>query len=224
MKLSATHETSGFRGYWKFNNSLLKDDSFNDSIKKLAEELLNDDLNDNYRIKWEFFKYKARCVAVKRSKEIKKEKSKVEAELMHKLHLLLTKININLEEELEIRKIQLQLDQMYLDLAKGAFIRSRAKWLEEGEKNTSYFFALEKRNFKRKSLSALNIDGVPSKDPKLISNFVTKFYRNLYESQCNASEIFLIIFKLSSLRLMRNLNHYVNLTCQSMKLKMHFFQ
>jgi len=35
---------------------------------------------------------------------------------------------------------------MYLDLAKGAIIRSQAKWLEEGEKNTIYFFALERGN------------------------------------------------------------------------------
>ncbi len=47
--------------------------------------------------------------------------------------------------DVELAQIQSQLDLIYLDLAKGAFIRSRAKWLEEGEKNTSNFFALEKR-------------------------------------------------------------------------------
>lgn len=94
---------------------------------------------------------------------------------MHKLNLLLNKEDISLEEELEVKDIQIQLDQCYLDLAKGAFIRSRAKWLEEGEKNTSYFLALEKRNVKRKSLTALNINGVPSKHPNLINDFVSIF-------------------------------------------------
>jgi hypothetical protein len=33
----------------------------------------------------------------------------------------------------------LQLEHLYTDLAKGAFVRPRAKWIEEREKNTSYF-------------------------------------------------------------------------------------
>lgn len=72
---------------------------------------------------------------------------------------------------------------MYLELAKGAFIRSRPKWLEEGERSTNYFFALEKRNFKRKALTTLHIDGVPSEDAQVISNFITSFYAKLYESK-----------------------------------------
>ncbi len=65
------------------------------------------------------------------------------------------------------------------------YTRSRVKWLEEGERNSSYFFALEKRNGQRKTLSALNIDGVISKDLKGISDFVAKFYSNLYTSNFN---------------------------------------
>lgn len=68
-------------------------------------------------------------------------------------------------------KIQSKLDLMYLDLAKGAFLRSRAKWLEEGEENTSYFFALEIRNFKRNPLPAININGSLFMDPKAILVF-----------------------------------------------------
>ncbi len=58
------------RGYWKFNNSLLKDTLFNDAIKNLVEETLNDDdLNNNCRKKWKFkFKYKVRFIAIKEVK------------------------------------------------------------------------------------------------------------------------------------------------------------
>lgn len=34
LKLDVTQEIPGMRGYWKFYNSLLKDNSFNDAIKK----------------------------------------------------------------------------------------------------------------------------------------------------------------------------------------------
>ena len=80
----------------------------------------------------------------------------------------MSKENITDEEKVEMKIISLQLDELYLDLAKGAFIRSRAKWLEEGEKNSSYFFALKKRNGQRKALTSLNINGTKSNDPMQI--------------------------------------------------------
>jgi hypothetical protein len=70
-----------------------------------------------------------------------------------------------------------------MDLAKGAFVRSRAKLIEKGERNTSYFFALERRNYKRKSITALKMNDVLCKDPITISTFGNSFYENLYNSQ-----------------------------------------
>ena len=37
----------------------------------------------------------------------------------------------------------------------GAITRSKAKWVEEGEKNTKYFLNLEKRNFNNKYIRKL---------------------------------------------------------------------
>lgn len=60
-------------------------------------------------------------------------------------------------EKVNLMQLQKELDDLYINAAKGAYIRSRARWLENGEKNTSYFFALEKRNRKRNSMLALRI-------------------------------------------------------------------
>lgn len=188
LKLSASQETVGLRGYWKFNNLLLKDSQFNNAIKQLVNNILNDGVNNNYCKKWEYFKYKVRSSAIKRSKELKQENQKREKALNEKLNTLLSKGLVNQDDRIELKNIQLQLDQFYLNLAKGAFIRSRAKWLEEGEKNTNDFFALEKRNIKRKSLSVVNINDTLCKDPKLISDFVTDFYKNLYNSNFNPKD------------------------------------
>jgi len=184
IKLSDIKDSPRMRGYWKLNNALLKDKKFNDSIINLTKELFTGVIRD-YKTNWEFFKYKARYIAVKRSKEIKDIKHKSDSELVNRLNVLLAKDKITEEEDLEIKKLSLEFDRAYLELAKGAYIRSRAKWVEEGEKNTSYFFALEKRNSQRKALLALNIDGVTSNDPREISKFVTKFYSNLYTSNFN---------------------------------------
>lgn len=38
-------------------------------------------------------------------------------------------------EKTELHALQTQLDDIYTEKANGAFIRSRARWLEQGEKN-----------------------------------------------------------------------------------------
>jgi hypothetical protein len=37
--------------------------------------------------------------------------------------------------------------------------RSKAKWVEEGEKNSKYFLNLEKNNYLNKMITTLNING-----------------------------------------------------------------
>lgn len=67
------------------------------------------------------------------------------------------------------------MDNLYIVMAKGAFIRSRAKWLEQGEKNSSSnFFALEKRNRKRNIVS-LKINDNITNNPSDISKYVCSF-------------------------------------------------
>ncbi len=59
---------TGLRGYWKFNNNLLKDDNFNACVKNIGKYIFGG-LNEEFKNKWEFFKYNVRKIAVKRSKE-----------------------------------------------------------------------------------------------------------------------------------------------------------
>jgi hypothetical protein len=44
-----------------------------------------------------------------------------------------------------INDIEKELEQIYIQKAKGAQIRSREKWVELGEKNNLYFLGLEKQ-------------------------------------------------------------------------------
>jgi len=47
------------------------------------------------------------------------------------------------EDKEKISNLQSKLDRIYIDKAKGAYIRSRARWIEEGEKN-AYFCKIRK--------------------------------------------------------------------------------
>lgn len=46
--------------------------------------------------------------------------------------------------------IRSKLDDLYLKKAQGACIRSRAKWIEDGEQNRSYFSRLEENETGKK--------------------------------------------------------------------------
>lgn len=90
---------------------------------------------------------------------------------------------MNQQDKLRLFELQLQLDEMYEYKAKGAFVRSRGKWLEEGEKNSMYFFYLEKRNAELNSVLTLNINGEVSEDHVKISNYISTFYQTLYSKE-----------------------------------------
>lgn len=69
---------------------------------------------------------------------------------------------------------------MYTYRAQGAYIRSRQKWIEEGECNTAYFFRLEKSRLRTSLIETLNIDGTVTNNPQEIASFCANFYSNLY--------------------------------------------
>ena len=67
---------------------------------------------------------------------------------------------------------------------KGAIIRSKSQWYNEGEKNSRYFLNLEKRHCKQGTISQLKInDTVFVTTDRDILSECTAFYKNLYASK-----------------------------------------
>lgn len=54
-------------------------------------------------------------------------------------------------------------------------MRSRKRWLEEGEQKTAYFFQLEKCHAKNNTIQKLNIDGNITDDPVNVANHCSDF-------------------------------------------------
>ena len=71
---------------------------------------------------------------------------------------------------------------------KGAILRYKTKWYNEGEKNTKYFLNLEKRHFKQGTISQVKINDnkFVTSDEKILSE-CELFYKNLYTSKHKAS-------------------------------------
>lgn len=96
--------------------------------------------------------------------------------------------NLSENDLQELISLQNKLDDIYRMKAEGAFVRSRRKWLEEGERNSAYFFQLERARGKNSSIQKLNISDVVTDDAQKIANYCSSFYRSLYESQYNETE------------------------------------
>lgn len=110
--------------------------------------------------------------------------------------------------------LQAKLDDMYCKRAQGAFVRSRAKWIEEGEENTSYFSSLEKRRQGNKAVSSSLIKGVECKDVKTIEKEVFIFFLETSTHLCTLTLIlpsFWIELRISYPKLMMLLKNFVSL-------------
>ncbi len=101
--------------------------------------------------KWELLKLECRTFSIYFSKKLSSEKKNKYAVLLKNISDLLNK-QLS-ENQYRLSSLQEELNSLYLEKAKGAFVRSRAKWLEFGEKKSAYFFNLEKTTWTKKVIS-----------------------------------------------------------------------
>ena len=117
------------------------------------------------------------------SKEAK-EQNKLEKELEQKLKRLQTEIANNDAKYEEYVQYKAEWEELLNHKANGIKLRAKAKWIEDGEKNTKYFLNLEKRNANSKYIKKLidKDDKEITELEKIISEEV-EYYEDLYTSK-----------------------------------------
>jgi hypothetical protein len=73
-----------------------------------------------------------------------------------------------------------ELEQSFLQEEINWRRKSRALWLQEGDKNTTFFHRIANSNRRSNSISSLMINGEMSPDKEAISTSITQFYQDLY--------------------------------------------
>ena len=130
-------------GYWKLNTEHLKSDDYIQGVNQVINDVIQECKQNklNNRITWDILKLKVKEYSIKYSK-IKAYEKKDRIRFLEKnlKHLSYAK---NGDREGQ-KKIENELDILYTNKAKGAQIRARAQWVEEGERNTKYFTQLER--------------------------------------------------------------------------------
>lgn len=199
ISLGQTQQEKRF-SLWKFNASLLKDKNYIDEVNEVIrvvkseyaafpynresiEAIANLDLqliiSDQLFLDTLLMKIRDKTISYA---TMKKRKS---AEFEKSLELIILRLErkstLDDSEKEEIQKARADLITLREKKMEGVLLRSRARWIVDGEKVTKYFCALEKRNYVNKQILKLNKqDGSVCTDTKEIRKEVTNFYENLY--------------------------------------------
>ena len=95
---------------------------------------------------------------------------------------------------LELQRARSRLKKIMLRKTKGAILRSKVRWHEEGECNTKYFYSLGKRHHDIKTVSKLKVGENCYIDDQVE---ILKEEKNFYESLYRSTRINPKIFKKS---------------------------
>ncbi len=189
MKLS--RDVSKGSGYWKLNTKLLENDVYKHGI----ESVVNNTYDEYYgkvsdRDLWDFCKLRIKEYSIGFSVRLCRQNRDRMSYLETQIAFLqdkisdtghnnsvsnVTKLLSELESEYEI---------LHLNKTKGAQIRSKCKYVEEGERSTSYFLNLEARHQSYNRIHSLkNNDGLRLKCTGDILRETVEFYKRLYTSE-----------------------------------------
>ena len=129
-------------GYWHFNNKLLTDGVFQEEIERFWLKWVQEFDNFANRLQWwEKVQSNFKRIAIRRATIIGKIQRHERFVLQSRLEKLQERAKNGTTSDIELLAKEKQLELKELKANK---IRSKAQFVEEGEKSTRFFFSLEK--------------------------------------------------------------------------------
>ena len=173
-------------GLWKFNTSLLMDKDFCTLITERILDLANCiDLFSSVKEWWDFLKSSLQAEIVAFSRERRKNLSRERVSITNQIINLKRRIvqgEVTLSNEVDA--LESRLRALITKQLEGVKIRSRARWFEEGERPTRFFFKLEGERKEKHAVSSIfNSDGVEVFTPDGIERAHVDFYSSLFSPE-----------------------------------------
>ena len=201
------------------NNSILNYEEYKKGITELYHNAL-DEYGDHvsHVPLWEFLKLKIKEYTVAYCKMKSKFKSVHNhiKELEKQLDLIDKAKGNSLnsdETDSERKLLKQELDSLYEKRATGYYIRSRARWIEDGERSTSYFLGLEKARQVYNCINCLkDANGKRHHCDHGILSTAKSFYENLYTSKSKSPSDLEDYFK--TLPVVNKLDNDAKLKCE----------
>ena len=172
------------RGYWKLNTSHLKLPEY----LELINERISTDLRQYAELKgkkkWEMIKFNIATVSQQFARERASQTRLIIAQLSEKVTELEEKVSTQPDiQSIEmLEKTKDDLSEIQTDHIKGVIFRSGAKTIGEFERNTAYFYALEKSKYNAKTCYALwNDKQELITRPQEILDLQYDYYKKLYQ-------------------------------------------
>ncbi len=202
-------------GYWKMNAKLLDLPEFDSLVLNVRNDCMNNYKELDHRTRWELFKIKI-CEASIRFGIARAKRQRI---YIKKLQDKIDVLNENeskgiLIDKNEKNKLESKIKEYYSEKDDGYMLRSKYKWVNEGEKSTSYFFNLEKTRQSGNTIKRIrDVNGNLKTSDEDILNAGTGFYTDLYKSKNISQED--IINYLNSVDIETKVSESQKLTCDS---------
>ena len=175
-------------GYWKFNNTLLQKPQFLQKMNTELETTIELSKHQNPSQAWETIKKRIKTVAKEFSRTSASEDKLIISQLAEKVCEYESRLPLNREDTKILEDTKAELDEKSIERIKGVMFRSKAQWYEEGERNTKYFYALEKAKYNAKTCyKIITAQGQEITDPQLILEEQRNFYTELYSKDKNVN-------------------------------------
>ena len=101
--------------------------------------------------RWEILKSRIKKKSIEFARNKTSEQSLIISQLSERVNELEANLPLNKTEDELLQETKNDLEEKLYDKVKGMIFRSKARWYEQGEKNTKYFFSLEKSRYNAKT-------------------------------------------------------------------------
>ena len=180
------HNYERGKGFWKMNTSLLSETDFLNTINTEIQMTTESSQEKDPCTLWEILKTRIKKKTMEYSRKKSSEDKLIIAQLAEKVNEYEARLPLVKEEDDLLTATKFELEDKMMERAKGLMFRSKVRWYEQGEKNTKYFYALEKTKYNAKTcFKIINEEQEEIEDPQEILEVQRKFYEDLYSKDEN---------------------------------------